>query len=98
VGDETKGDTPGRKGSGAEREGARRRSKGGDDDEDSDFEAEIDPSLINNDLDPITPQTPRAASRAGWVCFHPFFPCPSLPLLLSSFAPLFPSFVVPHIM
>jgi len=67
--EETKGDTPerGRKGSGASEksEGARRRSKG-DDDEDSDFEAEIDPYLINNDLDPITPQTPRAASRSGW--------------------------------
>jgi hypothetical protein len=62
--EETKGEAPGRKGSGGE--GARRRSKG-DDDEDSDFEAEIDPYLINNDLDPITPQTPRAASRAGWV-------------------------------
>ena len=55
-----------RKGSGAgDREP--RRSKGGDDDDDSDFEAEIDPYLINNDLDPITPQSARAASRAGWV-------------------------------
>lgn len=42
-------------------------AEGEDDDSDLEFD-ELDPSLINNDLDPITPQPARAASRTGWVC------------------------------
>lgn len=68
AGSESKAESgKGKRGEKEGEDGERRRRSKGDEDDDSDFEAEIDHYLINNDLDPITPQTPRAASRSGWV-------------------------------